>query len=157
MQTDRSFSGIPEYGNHLRITVVLRHHTCQFIQEERALTRVEHRIGVHQAILQQRVADPEGMREQLTHLLDLSDRRRTTLRVLSFDTSVFRAQVGSFVLFDLGEPFGQVAYAENLVGCLDVEAPAVDRYLDTYADIRRAALTEPESRTLIKRTIKDWK
>lgn len=111
---------------------------------------------VHETVLRQRTGTPAAMREQLNHLLELSTRERVTLRVLGFDCRVPRAQVSSFTLFDLGEPFGPVAYLENLTGCLYVETPAVDRYADTYADLQDAALNESESTALIKRAIKEW-
>jgi transcriptional regulator with XRE-family HTH domain len=114
-------------------------------------------VIMHETILRQKVGHPETMQEQLAHLLELSQAKRITLRVTGFDTSVFRAQVGSFVLFDLGEPFGPVAYVENLAGCLYVEAPLVDRYLDTYSNLERVALSSAESNAVVERAIKEWK
>lgn len=113
-------------------------------------------VIIHETILRQKVGDARTTREQLAHLLELGRRKRITLRVIGFDASVYRAQVGSFVLFDLGEPFGPVAYLENLAGCLFLESPAVDRYLSAYDNIEKAAFTTSESAKIIKRAIEGW-
>jgi hypothetical protein len=108
-------------------------------------------------ILRQRIGSPAIMRQQLEHLLDLGQRDNVTIRVLAYDAPVYRALAGTFTLFDLGEGFDQVAYVENLAGCLYVESPAVDRYLRAYDSIEKAALTPSESATLIRRAIEGWK
>ncbi|MEG8183786.1 helix-turn-helix domain-containing protein [Nocardia terpenica] len=131
----------------------LRHARQRVITEgSAALT-----VIVHETILRQKVTDSATTREQLAHLLDLGRRGRVTLRVIGFDTSVLRAHAGSFVLFDLGEPFGTVAYVENFAGCLYLESPAVDRYLSAYDNIEKAAFTTGESAKIIKRAIEGWK
>ncbi|QIS18198.1 helix-turn-helix domain-containing protein [Nocardia terpenica] len=131
----------------------LRHARQRVITEgSAALT-----VIVHETILRQKVADSATTREQLAHLLELGRCGRVTLRVIGFDTSVLRAHAGSFVLFDLGEPFGTVAYVENFAGCLYLESPAVDRYLSAYDNIEKAAFTTGESAKIIKRAIEGWK
>ena len=112
---------------------------------------------ISELTLHQRIGSPQIMREQLEHLLMLGRRDNITIRVLGYDATVYRALAGAFTLFDLGEPFTQVAYVENLAGCLYVESPAVDRYLRAYDDIERAALTPSESATVVKRACEGWK
>ncbi|WP_067712448.1 helix-turn-helix domain-containing protein [Nocardia yamanashiensis] len=108
---------------------------------------------VHETVLRQRTSNPEAMREQLNHLLEIGKNPRIVLRVLPFDRFLPRALASSFALFDLGEQFGPVGYVENLAGCLCVETPVVDRYLDTYAELEEAALSQGDSATLIEQAI----
>jgi transcriptional regulator with XRE-family HTH domain len=112
---------------------------------------------ISELILHQRIGSPTIMREQLKHLLDLGQRDNITIRVLAFDATVYNALAGPFTLFDLGDSFNQVAYVENLAGCLYLESPAVDRYLRAYDDIEAAALSPSESATMIRRAIEGWK
>lgn len=128
------------------------------LSRQRVVTEQQTRITaiVHESILRQKCDTPAATREQLTHLLSLGERPGVSVRISSFDRPVHSALVGSFALFDLGEPFGPVAYAENLAGCLYVEAPTVDRYLTTYSELENVAVNEEDSAALIERAIKDW-
>ncbi|NNH74217.1 helix-turn-helix domain-containing protein [Nocardia uniformis] len=112
---------------------------------------------ISELVLRQRIGSPAIMREQLTHLLTLSERDSITIRVLDFDATVYHALAGAFTLFDLGEPFTPVAYVENLAGCLYVESPAVERYLGAYDEIEKAALTPSESARVIRQACEVWK
>lgn len=131
----------------------LRQSRQAILQHERAPAIT---VILGEAVLRQRVGGPAVMREQLGHLLGLSQASTITLRVLPFDATVYRALAGNFNLFDLDEPFPPVAYVENLAGCLHVEAPLVNVYLRAYDDIDKAALTTSESAKLIERAIKEW-
>ncbi|WP_067819087.1 helix-turn-helix domain-containing protein [Nocardia inohanensis] len=112
---------------------------------------------ISELVLRQTIGSPAIMREQLDHLLAMSERDNITIRVLGFDATAYHALAGAFTLFDLGEPFAPVAYVENLAGCLYVESPAVERYLRTYDEIEKAALSPRESTAAISRACKGWK
>jgi transcriptional regulator with XRE-family HTH domain len=68
------------------------------------------------------------MKAQLRHLLALMDQPNIELRVLPFDVGWHEGFHGAFKLFELPEPYPQVAYVESLAGKLYIETPDVERF-----------------------------
>lgn len=102
-----------------------------------------------EALLRRPVGGPDVMRAQLHHLLDLADRPNTTVQVLPFSTGGHSGQQGAFQIFELPEPYPEVAYAETLAGSIYVESDKVDRFIRAYDQLRYAALPPDESVALI--------
>jgi hypothetical protein len=91
------------------------------------------------------------MHEQLRHLLDLMERPNIALRVLSMSVGWHEGFHGAFKLFELPEPFPDVAYVESLAGKLYVEPPQVERFKDAYRHLSTLANGVEESSEIIQR------
>lgn len=89
------------------------------------------------------------MRAQLRHLLDLVKRPNIELRVLPFAVGWHEGFHGAFKLFELPEPYPDVAYTESLAGRLYVEPPHVDRFKTAFGRLRVLAADAETSSEII--------
>jgi transcriptional regulator with XRE-family HTH domain len=109
-------------------------------------------VILSQNALEWPVGSPEIMREQLAHLLKLSERTRLVLRVVprTWDVGAYAGLDGSFALM-MGEDFGEVAYSESPERGRLVSSPSdVQSYVIRWDRISAKALPEAPSRELIK-------
>ena len=122
----------------LRMTrqhVITRHQPVQF-------------QGVIDAYLFRRVAgSSEVMREQLDYLIQASTRPNVELRVLP--GGAFHGVAGAFEIFDLQDPYPEVAYVATPAGDLCVEGDDVERLTQRYDRLLNVALDVTASRELI--------
>lgn len=112
----------------------------------------QHVLGRHQAprfwavideaALRRRLDDPQIMKEQLQHLLDMATRRNVDIQVLPFDAGMHAGLSGSFVLLDFPDPADPcIAYSESATASLFVQDPDdVQRYVTIFSHLNSAAL-----------------
>jgi hypothetical protein len=108
-----------------------------------------------ESVLHRPVGGGEVMREQLRHLLALGRRANIDIRVLPFRVGAHAGFDGAFMLFEMPDPYPEVAYVETLAGRLYLESPKTDRFVRAYDRLRAAALTAKESADLIEEAAKE--
>jgi len=104
------------------------------------------------------------MAAQLAHLADVSTWPNVALRVLPFEAGIpLGDPMGPFTVLDFGtDAKGRatqpsIVYLENFVGDLYLEKSRdVERYDVAHQAIRRAALDDTESRSLIRQIAKEY-
>lgn len=129
---------------------------------EARLSRLERLFGtvplrlhaiVDESVLRRRIGGVEVMGPQLSHLLAIGRRPNVTVQVVPLDRPVL-ATVDSTIAF-LGMPDGQTwFYTEGLDhGRLTEDLETVAAHQSRYDLLRASALSEPESRQLIRRIL----
>lgn len=131
--------------------IELRRARQQVLKQARNIT---FSLLMSEAVLHQRVGGSTVMAGQLNHLLAAAAEGRLSLKVLPFAAPVYRGLAGDFTLFDLSEPFTEVAYVENFAGTSYVESPLVDRFVRAYDDMDGAALSAAASVRAVEEAIK---
>jgi transcriptional regulator with XRE-family HTH domain len=105
-----------------------------------------------ESVVHRMVGGPAVMREQLLHLIDLSDSKAITLQVVPFDQGDYPGTLGQLNLFSFDEELHTpVGYVESQAGNLYMEKPEEIRRLTTaYNHIRSTALSPEHSVKLLK-------
>ncbi|WP_250562190.1 helix-turn-helix domain-containing protein [Sphaerisporangium fuscum] len=98
-------------------------------------------------------ADPGVLKGQLQHLVELARHPNIDIRVLSY-TSGHISPEGAFMLFDMPDPYPEVAFVDSPAGGIYVEGEGVNRLTLKYRRIRQCALDVEQSLRLI-RTVSD--
>ncbi|NYI07758.1 helix-turn-helix domain-containing protein [Allostreptomyces psammosilenae] len=106
-----------------------------------------------EAALRRMVGGPATMREQLTHLLEITELKHVTIQVLPFDKGAHPGMMGSFSLVEFPDSAdSSVVYVEGVTGDLYLEREAdVRRYTVMYEHLRAEALGTTETQELIAR------
>lgn len=113
-----------------------------------------------EAVLRRRVGGPSIMTAQLGHLLEASELPNVSVRVAPLAAGPPPGAVaGSFVILDFPASKGgrtapepSVVYSESLTGALYLDKPDELRaYEDVWSGVAALALSEAESRDMIKR------
>ncbi|MBB5157966.1 helix-turn-helix domain-containing protein [Saccharopolyspora phatthalungensis] len=101
--------------------------------------------------LRREVGGVSTLREQLRHLVQVSERPNVSLRVLPFSVVVQSALYGPFIHMGFGLPnHPGYIYLEDLTGGRMIEdADVIDDYLAVVDELSAAALDEESSRTMI--------
>ncbi|MDG4795487.1 helix-turn-helix transcriptional regulator [Micromonospora sp. WMMD1082] len=109
-----------------------------------------------EAVLQRTVGGPGVMREQLHHLLTLSEHGMVTIQIVPFRSGAYHPLGSSFILFEFPDPRDQpVVYMENLAGGLYLEQPAeVAQCIVGFNHLRANALPDHDSAALIAQVAK---
>ncbi|MFE1309230.1 helix-turn-helix transcriptional regulator [Streptomyces sp. NPDC058755] len=108
-----------------------------------------------EAVLRTPLPNRGEWREQLEHLVEMSERPNITLQVLPFSAS-FHGLASTTMMFLRLLDTRTVAYAENDVhGELIPEPSKVERFQRTYDALRDTALTPAESRKFILRMLEE--
>ncbi|MFC5905636.1 helix-turn-helix domain-containing protein [Streptacidiphilus monticola] len=112
------------------------------VMDEAALTRV--------------VGNKEIMREQLEHLLELSERPHVNIQVLPFEAGAHPGMTGTFSIIEFPESADTaVVYLEGVTSDLYLEKEAeVRRYTGLYTHLQASALSTAESRARIREKTK---
>jgi len=119
-------------------------------------TPVSFAAVVDESVLRRVIGGPEVMRGQLTRLLDIVERPNVEVRVLSLRRGAHAGLDGAFWLFEMPEPYPDVAYVDNLAGAVYVEEDAaVDRFRQAYHQLSAMALGGKESAALIAAVAKE--
>jgi hypothetical protein len=117
-------------------------------------------VILDESVLLRRVGAPRVLRDQLLHLLAVTERRNVRIRVLPFATPCAPPARGPFTLLEFARPpapLPRVAdpglgYVELLGGAVYVDDPTLlTTYRSTWSRLNRAALDPLCSRTLIER------
>ncbi|HET9258012.1 MAG TPA: DUF5753 domain-containing protein [Pseudonocardiaceae bacterium] len=104
---------------------------------------------LHELALRLPVGGPVVMREQLQHLLRMSERPYLSLRVVPAARGGHAGIAGAFMLMEFAE-FKPVAYLDSETACLFLErSEEIAAYRRILAALARTALGEGESRELI--------
>ena len=114
-------------------------------------------LYLNEAVIRRRVGTATAMREQLDYLVSASERENVSLRIVPFTAGPHPAMTGSFVLMQFPDEDGPAfAYVENERGGLYQEDPGdLDRYTVLVRLLNETALSEADSRALIKRAYQD--
>lgn len=121
-------------------------------------------ITLRESVLRGVVGGSRTMAGQLRHLADLSTRPNVTVRILPFSAGFpIGDAVGPFVILEPRNlarrqpPDPTVVYVESYTGDLYLEKPAVvARYARAHQELRRVALDDERSRTLLRRVAKEY-
>lgn len=96
------------------------------------------------------------LKEQLQYLLDVAQQEHIEVRVLPTSTKTDPGHRGPFTIFEMPDPYPEIAYVENLAGRIFIEDESkVDRFRNTYDEIHRLALGPRKSLHLIEDVMKD--
>ncbi|MFF3465684.1 helix-turn-helix domain-containing protein [Streptomyces sp. NPDC001984] len=107
---------------------------------------------IDEAVLRRRVGGSSVMREQLRHLLTISQLPHVTLQVLPFSTGAHAAAVGSFAILRGPAPELDVVYMDLLGGGLFMEKqPELARYRLAFEYLSAQALDLESSAELVDR------
>ncbi|GGX26543.1 helix-turn-helix domain-containing protein [Streptomyces chryseus] len=113
---------------------------------------------IHEAAIRPQVSNnPQVMRDQLQHLLDLSDMHHVSIQVLPLSAPPHPGMAGSFAVVGFPETADlDVVLVESLASSLYVEDPTeVARYGSAFERLRAAALPFDQSADLISNVKKD--
>lgn len=104
---------------------------------------------VEEWVLRRPIGGAAVMREQLQRLVELGSRPSIEVRVLPMALGPHAGHEGSFIVFEMPEPYPDVAYVVTLAGSLYVEPPGVARFGQAYDQLRAFSLGPEESAGLI--------
>ena len=111
---------------------------------------------VHEAALRMKVGGPTVTRQQLQHLLDMSDRDHITLRAITFDVGAYPGS-GQSIFYAHG-PVPQLDTVQldqsHGVAFLDAEAQ-LHKYRTLFDRIEAVALSPDKTRSLIHSLMRD--
>jgi len=110
---------------------------------------------IDESALHQTIGGPEVMRDQLEHLVIMSELSTVTLRVLPRDIGAHGGQTGSFALLDFPDPEDRaILYVEYPTGSIQVEEPTeVWRTKLLFDHLLDRALSPDDSVALIEQII----
>ncbi len=111
---------------------------------------------VDESVLRRVIGGPKVMREQLTTLLKVAERPNVEIRILPLRDGAHAGLEGSFWLYEMPDPYPDVAYVDNLAGAVYVEDDATaDRFRQAYYQLSAMALGSNESAALIAAAAKE--
>ncbi|WP_447037687.1 helix-turn-helix domain-containing protein [Streptomyces sp. DSM 118878] len=111
---------------------------------------------IDEAAVHRIVGGADVMREQLEHLLTLSEGPQVTVQILPFSAGAHAAAVGSFVLLRGQSPALDVVYVDLLGGGLFMEKPPeLERYKLAFDYLRAQALDLKSSTEAIRRSLRE--
>lgn len=102
---------------------------------------------IDEQLLRRTVGDSSVMQEQLGYLAEVSQRPNIEIRVLPAYKCIGIA--GSFELFELAEPYPEVAYLATPAGDICVEGDSLSELAQAYDRLREVSLEPEASRQLI--------
>lgn len=110
---------------------------------------------IEEHALQRLAGDPDVMREQVEHLVDLADSsNHVTVQVLPTEAGVHAGAMGPFVIMDFAEPAGPIVYLETYTDGLYLEREAeIAQYRRLWDHIRTSALDEERTIPYLKKMI----
>ncbi|MFB9249399.1 helix-turn-helix domain-containing protein [Sphaerisporangium melleum] len=90
------------------------------------------------------------LQAQLEHLLVLAEQSHIEIRVLPFSSGAHASPEGAFRIFEMPEPYPEVAYMDTPAGGIYVESAEVGRFMLKLEHIREATLEPLEARKFIR-------
>ena len=150
----------PQYAeallvNHLRVPIVDTERVVKLRLERQArITEADHPLRftavIEESVLDRLVGGREVMREQLQHLLDLSERNNITLHVMPLAVAVHDGLEGEFILLEFAEALsiGYVEFPDGTVYVQDQDQVAA--YTKAAERMCAAALSPHDSVKAIK-------
>jgi len=111
---------------------------------------------VDESVLRRIIGSPEVLHAQLTALLDAAERPNVEVRVLPLRHGAHAGLDGSFWLYEMPDPYPDVACINLLNSALYVEEDvSVDQFRQAYHQLSAAALNSKESAALIVAATKE--
>jgi transcriptional regulator with XRE-family HTH domain len=111
---------------------------------------------VDESVLRRVIGSSEVMRGQLARLHEMAKRPNIEVRVLPLRRGAHAGLNGAFWLFEMPDPYPDVAYVDNLAGAVYVEDDAaVERFRQAYHQLSAMALGGEESAALIVAATKE--
>jgi transcriptional regulator with XRE-family HTH domain len=105
--------------------------------------------AIEEWVLRRPIGGPVVMREQLTRLVEVGARPSVEVRVLPMSVGPHAGHAGSFIIFEMPEPYPDVAYMETLAGSLYVETPGSERFAEAYDRLTAVSLGPEDSARMI--------
>lgn len=102
-------------------------------------------VILDESVLRRRIGVRDVMKGQLALLTELAALPTVEIRVLPLSAGALASVYGSFEIFQMPEPFPEVAYTETLAGAIYTEAPDICRFIRAYDGHRAMALEPAES------------
>ena len=114
-------------------------------------------IVIDESALRGNVGGPEVMREQLAHLLELSERPNVTIQALRTGSGVHPGMVGNFTIMNFAAEIDPgFVYVEYRTGAMYLEKPAEIRsHQIAFEHLRISALKPEQTRKLIAQLIEE--
>lgn len=111
-------------------------------------------VVVDEAALHRQVGGPDVLRDQLAHVLRMSELAKVTIQIIPFAKGAYAATSGAFTILRFPEPEDPAAvYVETPAGELFVEdGEEVRRFEVAYERLQAVALSPGDSLTLIAAT-----
>ncbi|GII79233.1 transcriptional regulator [Sphaerisporangium rufum] len=103
-----------------------------------------------ESLLYRATGGPQILSEQLDHLLLLVQRPNIQVRVLPYSAGAHVSPEGAFMIFELPEPYPEVAFMDTPAGGIYVEADEVERLKSKLRRIRQLSLGPAESIGMIR-------
>lgn len=128
------------------------------MERQQVLTKIDPlqlSIVLEEWVLRRPIGNRKVAKDQLKHLIEVSATSAVDLRILPIDHGAHAGHTGTFELFEMPEPYPEVAYVENLAGAIYVEQPNVERFCQAYDDLHGNALSPTKSAALIKAIAED--
>ncbi|GAA3347770.1 helix-turn-helix transcriptional regulator [Amorphoplanes nipponensis] len=156
LQTDEYARAVIEVGAEVRDPETAHRRTALRMARQTVLTRdppPQLCVVLDESALRREVGGRAVLRRQVQRLYEASQRPGVELRVLPFAAGAHAALGEAFVIFEFGPERAPVVHSEDLVGGqLRTKPSDVRVYREAFADLRRRALSVPETRELIART-----
>jgi transcriptional regulator with XRE-family HTH domain len=107
---------------------------------------------IDEGALRRPVGGSDVMREQIRHLIEMTDHPAVTIQVLPFEVGGHSACGGPFTILRFGEPdLTDVVYVEQLTTALYLDKPSdVDRYLDSMEQLCLQAAAPTSTAKLLR-------
>jgi transcriptional regulator with XRE-family HTH domain len=111
---------------------------------------------IDESALRRPVGGREVMREQLRHLIEVTEYPRVTLQVMPFSRGGHPATGGSFSILRFAEPdLPDIVYSEQLTSALYLDRrDEVDHYMEVMNRLSAEAETPADSAALLRKIIK---
>lgn len=111
---------------------------------------------IDESVLLRPVGGADVMCNQLQHLKTAARRPHIDIRILPLGAGGHAGMAGTFHLFEMADPYPDVAFIDNLAGRLYVEEPnRVERFHRAYDQLLKAALGSKKSAELITAVLED--
>ncbi|THV43591.1 helix-turn-helix domain-containing protein [Glycomyces buryatensis] len=108
-------------------------------------------IVLEESALVRPVGRREEMQAQLRLLAELGELENIEVQVIPTAVGPHAALRGSFQLYEMPDPYPDVAHVETVGGSLYIEEPTVSHIREVWKDLVESALSPEESNALVKR------
>lgn len=114
-------------------------------------------VVLDESVLRRQVGGQQILWGQLSHLIEASECRHIDIRVLRLESGWHPGVAGSFTLFEMPDPYPDVAYVENLVGRTFLENEhKVSQFREAYDCMHQTALGSQDSMSFIRTVMKEF-
>jgi transcriptional regulator with XRE-family HTH domain len=108
-----------------------------------------------ESVLHRTTGGPKVLRDQLLHLIDLTDAKTVTLQIVPFEHGGYPGTLGKVSIYSFDEELHTpVGYVESQAGNLYMEKPdELRRLITAYTHIRSTALSPEQSVKMLKHRV----